>query len=219
MTMLSASLQELTAAFVQSLVGAIRNMPISEINGDGSHETHSHTPRAHTAPARARAPRAAAPASAKTPKTKASKSGRLARRTPEQIEEAIASVVALVRKHPDGLRAEDIRTELGLDVREVPRILKQGIAEGQLKILSGQKRSTAYGVKGGGKVKTTKKPAARATAAKKSPKKAAAKAPKKAGKQASAKKAALKKKTKKAHAPHAAKAALNGTHAAAPAAG
>jgi len=205
--MLNAALQELTTAFVQGLIGAIRNMPISEINGDGSHEAPTHAPRAHTAPVHARAPRTAAPT--KAPKAKAAKSGRLARRTPEQVEEVIASVVALVRKHPDGLRAEDIRTALDLDVREVPRVLKQGIAEGHLKILSGQKRSTAYGVKGG-KAKAAK-PAARA-ASKKSAKQATAKGPKKA--KAVKVAAAPKKKTKKVTRPaHAPKAAMNGAGA------
>lgn len=215
--MLHASLQELTTAFVQSLVASIRSMPISEINGDGGHETHSHSAREHTAPARAHAPRAVTASTKAAKAPKGVKGGRLARRTPEQIAEAVVSVVALVHKHPDGLRAEDIRNELGLDVREVPRVLKQGIEAGQLKIVSGQKRSTTYGVGRGGKAsakpKSAKKPVAHASAKKKAPKKAVAKAkaPKKA---MAAKPKKTKKVTRQAHAP---KAAMNGagTHAAA----
>jgi hypothetical protein len=33
----------------------------------------------------------------------------------------------LVKSHPKGMRAEEIRKMLGLDVREMPRILKEGL--------------------------------------------------------------------------------------------
>jgi hypothetical protein len=52
-------------------------------------------------------------------------------------------VVILVRKNKEGLRSEQIRKALKLDVREVPRILKQGLATKKLKS-KGQKRATVY---------------------------------------------------------------------------
>jgi hypothetical protein len=48
-----------------------------------------------------------------------------------------------VSKHKDGLRAEEIRTALKLDVREVPRVLKEGLKTKKLKA-KGQKRATTY---------------------------------------------------------------------------
>jgi hypothetical protein len=72
------------------------------------------------------------------------KSGRLQRRTQEQIEAVLAKVVAAVRAAKgEGLRAEEIRRQLGLDVREVPRVLKQGLRTKRLKA-RGQKRATTY---------------------------------------------------------------------------
>ena len=116
----------------------------------------------------------------KTPKEKTgkSKSGRLARRSLEEIQAVVADVVKLVSKHPDGLRSETIRTELDLDVREVPRVLKEGLTMGALKS-TGQKRATVYlagkGGKGASKKASSKKtPKAKATS-KKAPKKAAKK--------------------------------------------
>jgi hypothetical protein len=41
------------------------------------------------------------------------------------------------------MRAEEIRKMLGLDVREMPRILKEGFAKKALKS-KGQKRATTY---------------------------------------------------------------------------
>jgi hypothetical protein len=71
------------------------------------------------------------------------KSGRLARRSVEEIAAALDEIVGLVRKHKDGLRAEEIRTALKLDRREVPRVLKEGLLTKRLKA-KGQKRATTY---------------------------------------------------------------------------
>ena len=52
-------------------------------------------------------------------------------------------VVALVAKHPKGLRAERIRAELGIDKREWMRPL--GLALDSKKLTKkGEKRSTTY---------------------------------------------------------------------------
>ena len=129
----------------------------------------------------------------KTPKEKTgkSKSGRLARRSLEEIQAVVADVVKLVSKHPDGLRSETIRTELDLDVREVPRVLKEGLTMGALKS-TGQKRATVYFAGKGGKGASKK------ASSKKTPKAKAAskKAPKKAAKKNKAKAASRKAKAK-----------------------
>jgi Fic family protein len=48
-----------------------------------------------------------------------------------------------VRKSPKGLRAEQIRKALGMEAREMPRVLKEGLAKKTLKS-KGEKRSTMY---------------------------------------------------------------------------
>ncbi len=71
------------------------------------------------------------------------KSGRLARRSAEQIAKTVDQVVVLVRKSKTGMRSEEIKKALGLDRREVPRILKTAVADKKLKA-KGQKRATVY---------------------------------------------------------------------------
>lgn len=71
------------------------------------------------------------------------KNGRLPRRSQEEIEATLAKVVSAVKRTKGGLRAEDIRKALGLDVREVPRVLKEGLKTKKLKA-KGNKRATMY---------------------------------------------------------------------------
>ena len=78
--------------------------------------------------------------------TRKTKGGRLARQSPEQIAKAVDQVVALVKKSKTGLRSEEIKKALSLDVREVPRILKTGVKTKKLKA-KGQKRATVYSVR------------------------------------------------------------------------
>ena len=70
-------------------------------------------------------------------------SGRLARRSTEEIAKAVERIVLLVKTHKEGMRAEDIRKTLGLQPNEMPRILKHGITTKKL-LTKGQKRATTY---------------------------------------------------------------------------
>jgi hypothetical protein len=79
-------------------------------------------------------------------RTKTTKSGRLARRSAKDIAKAVDQVVVLVKKSKTGLRSEEIKKALGLDVREVPRILKTAVKTRKLKA-KGQKRATTYTAK------------------------------------------------------------------------
>ena len=51
-----------------------------------------------------------------------------------------------MKTHKNGLRAEEIRSKLGLLPKEMPRILKEGISTKRL-ASKGQKRATTYFVK------------------------------------------------------------------------
>lgn len=72
-----------------------------------------------------------------------SESGRLARRSADEIAALLVQVVALVKKSKAGMRAEQIRSTLGMQPREMPRILKEGLSTRKLKT-KGQKRATTY---------------------------------------------------------------------------
>ena len=74
---------------------------------------------------------------------KRGKGGRLARRSPADIARTLDAIVILVRKTKTGMRSEEIRKALKLDVREVPRVLKEGLAKKKLRS-KGQKRATTY---------------------------------------------------------------------------
>jgi hypothetical protein len=53
------------------------------------------------------------------------------------------SIVALVKKHPKGLRAEQIRAELSIDKREWMRPLETALESKKL-AKKGEKRATTY---------------------------------------------------------------------------
>ena len=89
-------------------------------------------------------------------------SGRLPRRSAEEVEAVIAKVAKFLAGKPDGVGAGEIREKLNIDKRELPRVIKQGVKSGVLRIVSGQKRSTMYGAgKGKPASKTKARPAKR----------------------------------------------------------
>jgi hypothetical protein len=181
------TLTTLAASFVEAIMEAVRTASLAELSG-GSSETEAEP-----------APRRGRPLSAKPSKpAKTTQSGRLARRSTEQIEAVVADIAALLKKK-GGMRSEDIREELSLDRREIPLVIKHGLETEAFVVLSGQKRSTTYGIRGAAKPgpKPAKKMAKKA--AKKVAKKAAKKAKKTVKKPGKVKKAV--KKTAKAKKP------------------
>ena len=117
MSTLKNQIEALAQTFAAQVLIAIRSSSLEDILGQGASTS-----------ARTRGPKAAR--AAKAEPTKAPKRrGRLARRSPDQIQTQLASVVALLKKAPDGLRAEAIRDALKLDRREVPRVLAEGLAD------------------------------------------------------------------------------------------
>lgn len=190
---LTESLQNLISTFVEDLVGIIRGAPINELLGTGN------------VPVRAPAKVHAARPAGKAPAPATTSTGRLKRRTAEEIGEVVASVVGLLKKHPMGMRSEQIKLELGLDVREVPRVLKEGLSTREIKVLSGHKRSTIYGLPGSLAAKRSRtlgdkqagKKTKKATPKKSAKKTAPKKATKKAAKHAAPKKSSAKKSSPK----------------------
>jgi hypothetical protein len=132
-TSLQSTLNDLAANFADSVLKAIRGASLDELLA-----SNGHAPKNGAA---LRAP-AAAP-SARPGRKGPAPSGRLPRRSADDIAKALAQVVSLVKKHRDGLRAEQIRAELGLQAKEMPRVLKEGLQKKALKS-KGQKRATTY---------------------------------------------------------------------------
>ena len=135
---LHTNLRSLADTFAGAVLDAIRSASLEELlAGAGG---------SRPGPGRPRGPSAASKSSASStaaPLRKARRGGRLARRSPEQIAKALDGVVALVKKHKGGLRAEQIRAELGMQAKEMPRVLAEGLSKKKLK-RRGRKRATTY---------------------------------------------------------------------------
>jgi uncharacterized Zn finger protein len=68
---------------------------------------------------------------------------RRARRSASEIAETVDEIVALLKRHPNGLRAEQIRDALGLPSAALPRPIAEGLSRKRL-LKKGQKRATTY---------------------------------------------------------------------------
>jgi hypothetical protein len=124
-------LNDLAASFSAGVLDAIRGAPLEELLSEPS-----------GGKARAlRLPSAAEPASATAPRRR--RSGRLPRRSAGDISQAVEKIVGLLGENPGGLRAEQIRQKLGLEAKELPRPLKEGLEGGRLSKV-GRKRATTY---------------------------------------------------------------------------
>ena len=130
---LRSQLDALASSFASAVVEAIRGVSLHELSG----ETGSGRRRV--------AGGGGMPDPLSIPKRRG-KNGRLPRRSAEEIAKSLDKIVLLVKTHKAGMRAEEIRSALGMESKEMPRILKEGIAKKKL-TSKGNKRATTYFVK------------------------------------------------------------------------
>ena len=137
MRTLRNALRDLADSIASSVLQAIRGASLEELLGEagGSARRGPGRPPKSTA----------GPAASATPRARARKPGRLARRSPEQIAKALDQGIALVKSKKDGLRAEQIRAALKMQSKEMPHVLQEGLAKKKLKA-NGRKRATTYSV-------------------------------------------------------------------------
>jgi hypothetical protein len=129
---LRSTLDSLASSFAGAVLDAIRGASLQELlaeSGSAPRRGPGRPPKAATAAVEAPVRRA--------------KGGRLARRSPEEIAKTLDRIHGLLKGKKAGMRSEEIRKALKLDVREVPRVLKEGLAKKKLKS-RGQKRATTY---------------------------------------------------------------------------
>jgi hypothetical protein len=126
---LRSTLNQLAVEFVQNVLKAIRSASLEEL----LEETGS--------AARARLGAGAVAAGRK-------KGARLGRRSADDIAAVVDRIVDLLGRNPEGLRAEQIRSELGLLPKELPRPIADALAEKRIS-KHGQRRATTYFAKGG----------------------------------------------------------------------
>jgi uncharacterized Zn finger protein len=65
------------------------------------------------------------------------------RRSRSEIGDTVDAIVELLRRHPDGLRAEQIRAVLAIPAKELPRPIAEGLLSRRLR-KTGRKRATTY---------------------------------------------------------------------------
>jgi hypothetical protein len=128
---LRSSLDDLASSFADSVLAAIRGASLDELLTDSAGKSKP-------GPGRPKKSSNGTPKPAPEPS-----SGRLPRRSLDDIAAALDKVVALVKKNKTGMRAEQIRAELNMQAKEMPRVLKEGLSTRKLKA-KGQKRATTY---------------------------------------------------------------------------
>jgi hypothetical protein len=131
MSSLRTTLNDLASSFAASVLDAVRGASLAEL-------VHQTTGGARRGPGRPKA----MPDGNMRP-TREARSGRLKRRSPEEIAKALDEVLALLAKSKGGLRAEQIRERLKMQSKEMPRVLKEGLVKKKLRS-KGQKRATTY---------------------------------------------------------------------------
>jgi hypothetical protein len=162
------SISALAATFATSVVAAIRSSNLEDILDLASEAAGARVRRAPASapteaapaprPKRTRAKSAARatppgatpttkpvarPANASARKAGRHAGGRLARRSPAEIAKALDTILAVLKTNKAGLRSEQLREQLKMDKKEMPRVLKAGLDKKVLKS-KGQKRSTVY---------------------------------------------------------------------------
>lgn len=80
---------------------------------------------------------------------KRGRGGRLGRRSANEIGKMVDAIVTVLAANESGLRAEQIRDQLGVEAKELPRPLAEGLSAGRI-TKTGQKRATTYFVGAGG---------------------------------------------------------------------
>lgn len=141
MSNLHQTINSLAADFAHELLRALRGASLDEILAETAPGHAGARGRGRRA-----APAAAAEQAAPAPSGRRRR-GRLHRRSPKELEAVVGRIVSLLQGHKNGLRAEDIRTKLGIDRREIPRPLAEALKK---KLISkkGKKRATTYTVAG-----------------------------------------------------------------------
>src|ERR1700677_4600497 len=125
---LNSSIQSLAETFAAGVIQAIRASSLEDILAE--------SPAAKRGPGRP-------PSNGGPARPARSSSGRLPRRTEKDIAAVADTIVALVKQHKEGLRAEQIRAKLGIAKKEWARPL--GLALESKKLAKkGEKRATTY---------------------------------------------------------------------------
>jgi hypothetical protein len=150
---LHSQLDQLASSFAQAVFQAIRELSLEELVAEtgglrgmkmAPGPVRPARPARQVRPERESRGRRSGRAATRGPRRSSrGPSRRLKRRSRDEIQSALGAIVSLVEKQPRGLRAEQIRSKLGMEAKEMPRVLGEGLATRRLR-KRGQKRATTY---------------------------------------------------------------------------
>ncbi len=147
MPSLKSKIASLADTFAEGVLAAIRSASLEEILGGDS---SAPVKRGPGRPPKAANGAAVAPGGGGQPDplgapkgAKRGKGGRLARRSPSDIEHVIGLIVGKLGEHKAGLRSEQIQKALKLDKKEITRPIELALKAKKI-TKKGQKRSTTY---------------------------------------------------------------------------
>jgi hypothetical protein len=131
------TIQQLAAEFASGVLGAIRGSSLEDILAEAGGRRGPGRPRKSSTllgefPAGGRS----------------GKGDRLGRRSATDLARVVDQITELLSRNPKGLRAEQIRVELGLSAKEIPRPIAKALGSKRI-AKSGQKRATTYFLSGG----------------------------------------------------------------------
>jgi hypothetical protein len=150
MANLKNQIAALADTFAAGVLSAIRSASLEEILAGGSGAAPAPTRRGPGRP-RKTAP-SAAPAAAEGDEAadapagrgrKGRKAGRLARRSPADIEHVIGLIVTALGRAKAGLRSEQLQKTLKLSKKEIVRPLAEALGSKKIR-KTGEKRATTY---------------------------------------------------------------------------
>ena len=127
---LKHTIEELAANFATTLIQALKSLSLEELLAETSGQA-------------ARRGTGRPPKGASLTVSQPSNGGRLARRSAADIGKTVEAIVALLRKHPKGLRSEQIQQATGLAKREIVGPLGAALTAKKI-TKKGQRRATTY---------------------------------------------------------------------------
>ena len=151
MSTLRNSISDLASKFAAGVLSAIRGASLEDILAQSNRSGGGAAAPVRRGPGRPKGSGAAAVVASAggedaAPKRRGRK-GRLGRRSATDIGALVERIVALLTANPKGLRAEEIRSKLGLESKELPRPIADALAARKIS-KQGQKRATTYFARG-----------------------------------------------------------------------
>lgn len=131
-TKIESLAQQFAAQFAAGIVAAIRQAPSSEL---GAMLSGGEVPVPFRGGGVGKAGKAAKP--------KVTSSGRLRRRSPEELQAVLDKIVKALSGKGDGLNSEELQASLGMSKKEIAGVLALGLSNKALR-KKGEKRATRY---------------------------------------------------------------------------